>query len=93
MLNAATTVGIFVAAFAAGFIADKIGRRKVVLAGCLLCIIGIFVQGFANSIMMLFGGKLISTLGYGLGHALSPVYVAEIVPDNLRGICLTLVVS
>jgi SP family general alpha glucoside:H+ symporter-like MFS transporter len=67
--------------------------RKVVLAGCLLCIVGIFVQGFANFIMMLIGGKLISILGYGLGHALSHVYVAEIVPDNLRGICLTLVVS
>ncbi|KAH6839278.1 maltose permease [Alternaria alternata] len=91
VLNAATTVGTFVVVFAAGFIADKIGRRKVVLAGCLLCIVGIFVQGFANFIMMLIGGKLISTLGYGLGHALSHVYVAEIVPDNLRGICLTLV--
>ena len=93
MLNAATIIGIFVAAFAAGFIADKIGRRKVVLVGCLLCIVGMFVQGFANSIMMVFEAKLISTLGYGLGHALCPVCVAEIVPDNLREICLTLVVS
>ncbi|KAF2027100.1 MFS general substrate transporter [Setomelanomma holmii] len=91
VLNASPTVGVFVAAFSAGFISDKIGWRKVVLAGCLLCIAGIFVQGFNNSIMMFSGGKLISTFGYGLGHALAPVYVAEIVPDHLRGICLTLV--
>ncbi|KAF4924043.1 Sugar transport protein MST3 [Colletotrichum viniferum] len=41
--------------------------------------------------MMLFGGKLISTVGYGLGHTLGPVYVAEIAPDSLRGVCLILI--
>lgn len=63
----------------------------VVICGCVLCIAGIIVQGFANSILMLFGGKLISTVGYGLGHALGPVYVAEIAPDSLRGVCLILI--
>ncbi|KAF9697789.1 hypothetical protein EKO04_004004 [Ascochyta lentis] len=94
VLNAATTVGIFVAAFTAGIIADRFGRRMVVLAGYLLHIAGIFVQGFCSSIMMLFGSRLLSRLGYGLGHALAPVYVAEIVPDNLRAIvCLVYIVQ
>ncbi|KAL0932293.1 maltose permease [Colletotrichum truncatum] len=91
VLNASTTVGIFVAAYTTGFISDIIGRRLVVFIGCGLCIAGILVQGFSNSIMMLFGGKLISTVGYGLGHTLGPVYVAEIAPDSLRGVCLILI--
>ncbi|KAF5501396.1 General alpha-glucoside permease [Colletotrichum siamense] len=86
ILNASTTIGVFVAAYTTGFISDIIGRRLVVLLGCGLCIAGIMVQGFSNSIMMLFGGKLISTVGYGLGHTLGPVYVAEIAPDSLRGL-------
>ncbi|KAK6209919.1 maltose permease [Colletotrichum tabaci] len=91
VLNASTTIGIFLAAYGTGFISDIIGRRKVVILGCVLCIGGIFVQGFATSVMMLFGGKLISTVGYGLGHSLGPVYVAEIAPDRLRGVCLILI--
>lgn len=93
VLNASTNVGIFVAAFTTGFISDAIGRRKVIFLGCALCIAGIFVQAWSTSIMMLFGGKLISTFGYGMGHALSPVFVAEIAPDELRGLCLILVNS
>jgi SP family general alpha glucoside:H+ symporter-like MFS transporter len=57
-----------------------------------ICITGILVQGFSTSIMMLFGGKFVSTFGFGLGHALAPVYVAEIAPDSIRGVCLALVV-
>ncbi|KAI8308609.1 General alpha-glucoside permease [Colletotrichum sp. SAR11_59] len=91
ILNASTTIGVFVAAYTTGFISDIIGRRLAVLLGCGLCIAGILVQGFSNSIMMLFGGKLISTVGYGLGHTLGPVYVAEIAPDSLRGVCLILI--
>ncbi|KAF9875391.1 maltose permease [Colletotrichum karsti] len=91
VLNAATTVGVFLAAYTTGFISDIIGRRLVVLLGCVFCIAGILVQGFSNSIMMLFGGKLISTVGFGLGHTLGPVYVAEIAPDSLRGVCLILI--
>ena len=93
VLNASTNVGIFVAAFTTGFISDMIGRRKVIFLGCALCIVGIFVQAWSTSIMILFGGKLISTLGYGMGHALSPVFVAEIAPNELRGVCLILVNS
>ncbi|KAH8765046.1 maltose permease [Diaporthe sp. PMI_573] len=93
VLNASTNVGIFIAAFTTGFISDMIGRRKVIFLGCALCIVGIFVQAWSTSIMMLFGGKLISTLGYGMGHPLSPVFVAEIAPNELRGLCLILVNS
>ncbi|KAF7186976.1 Major facilitator-type transporter ecdC [Pseudocercospora fuligena] len=91
LLNAATTVGLFVSAFATGFLSDKLGRRNVVLAACVISIAGIFVQAWSTSIAMLFGGKIISTFGYGLGHSLGPVYVAELAPPILRGTMLSLV--
>ncbi|KAK7424203.1 hypothetical protein QQZ08_008691 [Neonectria magnoliae] len=85
ILNAATYGGIFLPAFTTGFISDIWGNRKVIFVGCLLCI------AFATAIMMIFGGKLISTVGYGMGHALAPMFVAEIAPDDIRGFCLILV--
>lgn len=93
ILNAATTVGIFVSAFATGFIADFLGRKKTIMLGCFICTAGIITQYFAKTILELFGGKIIATFGFGLGHSLGPVFVAELAPSKLRGICLTLVVS
>lgn len=87
------TVGLFISAFSTGFLSDIFGRRSVVLTACLLCASGILLQYFSQTIPMLFGGKLLSTFGFGLGHSLGPVFVAELAPTSLRGICLTLIVS
>ncbi|KXH57965.1 maltose permease [Colletotrichum salicis] len=91
ILNAAGTIGIFVSAFATGFISDIFGRRKTIGVACLICCGGTILQYFASSIMMLFGGKVVATFGFGLGHSLGPVFVAELAPVKMRGICLVLV--
>lgn len=93
ILNAATTVGIFVSAFATGFISDKVGRKYTIVLACFICIAGVMVQYYAKSILNLFGGKLLGTFGFGLGHSLGPVFVAEMAPNKLRGTCLVLIVS
>ncbi|UPK89264.1 hypothetical protein LCI18_000199 [Fusarium solani-melongenae] len=43
ILNAATTVGIFVSAFATGFISDKVGRKYTIVLACFICIAGIMM--------------------------------------------------
>lgn len=93
ILNAANTIGLFASAFITGWISDRIGRKNTIMIGCAGCIGGIVWQYFSTSIMMLWGGKLLATLGLGLGHSLGPVFVAELAPTKMRGICLTLVVS
>ncbi|KAF4981692.1 hypothetical protein FZEAL_2579 [Fusarium zealandicum] len=90
ILNAANTIGIFVSAFATGIISDFIGRKKTIIIACVVCIGGVIVQFFSHSILMLFAGKVVSTLGFGLGHSLGPVFVAELAPVKMRGLCLAL---
>lgn len=92
LLNAATTIGLFVSAFATGFISDLIGRKRTIGAACLICVAGVLGQYYSGTIMHLFGSKLVATFGFGLGHSLGPVFVAEMAPVKLRGICLVLVV-
>ncbi|KAL0766759.1 hypothetical protein CaCOL14_010330 [Colletotrichum acutatum] len=91
ILNAAGTIGIFVSAFATGFISDIFGRKKTIGLACLICCGGTILQYFASTIMMLFGGKVVATFGFGLGHSLGPVFVAELAPVKMRGVCLVLV--
>ncbi|KAH6887449.1 general substrate transporter [Thelonectria olida] len=91
ILNAATTVGLFVSAFATGWVSDIIGRKKTIGVAALLCVAGILVQYFSHDIPSLFGGKILGTFGFGLGHSLGPVFVAEMAPNKLRGTCLILI--
>ncbi|KAJ5720713.1 uncharacterized protein N7483_008647 [Penicillium malachiteum] len=91
ILNAASTIGLFCSAFTTGVISDLMGRKKTIIVGCLICVAGILTQFFSHTILQIFGGKLLSTFGFGLGHSLGPVFVAELAPPNVRGICLTLV--
>ena len=92
ILNAAMTVGLFISAFSTGILSDWLGRRTVILIACVICVAGILAQAFCNTIMQLFGGKLVSCFGFGLGHSLGPVYVAELAPPQFRGTLLSLVV-
>ncbi|KLU87077.1 maltose permease, partial [Magnaporthiopsis poae ATCC 64411] len=91
ILNAANTVGIFASAFATGVISDYLGRKRTIIVACAVCAAGVIIQYFGGSIAMLFGGKLVSTVGYGVGHSLGPVFVAEMAPVKMRGLCLVLV--
>ncbi|KAI1334133.1 general substrate transporter [Xylariaceae sp. FL0016] len=91
ILNAATTVGLFTSAYATGYIGDRLGRRMVIFTGCVITIAGILGQYYSTTILELFGTKLVSSIGFGLGHALAPVFVAELAPVQLRGVCLALV--
>ena len=93
ILNAGSTIGLFSSAFVTGYLSDLFGRKKIVLSACIICIAGIMVQYFSNTVMMLFGGKVISCFGFGLGHSLGPVWVAELAPQSIRGLCLALIVS
>ncbi|KAH8686459.1 maltose permease [Ilyonectria robusta] len=91
LVNAASTIGLFTSAFATGIISDYIGRKKTIVMACFICISGVILQYFSTTIYMIFGGKLLSTLGFGLGHSLGPVFVAELAPTKMRGVCLVLI--
>ncbi|KAH3336053.1 hypothetical protein KXW81_002368, partial [Aspergillus fumigatus] len=92
ILNGALSVGVFCAAIITGFLSDAYGRKKAMMIGSIICCAGVMVQYYATSILMLFGGKLVATLGFGIGHSVAPVFVSELAPSSLRGICLALIV-
>ncbi|KAI8289162.1 hypothetical protein K4K60_009472 [Colletotrichum sp. SAR11_57] len=91
ILNAGGTIGIFVSAFATGIVSDFIGRKRTIIIACFICVGGIILQYFSTTVLMLFGGKTVATFGFGLGHSLGPVFVAELAPVKMRGVCLVLV--
>ncbi|CAF1379797.1 unnamed protein product [Adineta steineri] len=84
-------VGCFVGAlFISSFIAERYGRRAIILTSAILFMIGtsmvIFPPGGSKKIMIfILIGRIIEGTGVGCSSFSCPLYASEIAPTNLRG--------
>lgn len=69
----------------AGWLADKIGRRKAISIIAILFIIGSIGSAIAPEISTLIIARIINGLGVGGSMAIVPVYLAELAPTHMRG--------
>jgi SP family arabinose:H+ symporter-like MFS transporter len=83
-------IGCIVGCALAGTVADHLGKKKG-LALCAICFAlssgGIF---FSASFHQFVIWRLIGGLGIGAASVISPNYIAEIAPTQVRGRCVTL---
>jgi len=80
------SAGTFFGAIVAGDIADWIGRRPTIIAGCLIYMGGVVVQMFAASgLATIVVGRLIAGVGVGFVSAIIILYMSEICPKKVRG--------
>ncbi|KAJ4376036.1 hexose transporter hxt5 [Neocucurbitaria cava] len=86
LIVALLSIGTLFGALAAAPIADKIGRKKSIMAWCGIFSVGIIVQIAATDkwyqIMM---GRFVAGLGVGALSLLVPMYQAETAPRHIRG--------
>ena len=68
-----------------GSLADRYGRRKILLVNSLICIIGSVVTAFSYYYAQLLVGRFIIGITSGVATGVSSVYLNEISPIHLRG--------
>jgi sugar porter (SP) family MFS transporter len=78
-------VGALVSSLVTGRIGDVIGRKKTILYGALIFIVGGACQTFATGMPMMMLGRIIAGLGVGALTTIVPVYQSEISPPHNRG--------
>lgn len=78
-------VGCFVGAFLAGKLADDMGRRKVMMLSAVLFLVGAIVQGFSHAQMVFIVARFMGGMAVGAASVLSPAYISEVAPANIRG--------
>ncbi|KAI1794399.1 general substrate transporter [Ganoderma leucocontextum] len=71
-------------------LADAIGRRASILAGCIVFLIGGTIQASAQNIHSMYGGRFLAGMGIGMLAMLAPLYQAEIAHPSIRGRLTTL---
>ena len=78
-------LGSAVGAFLAGWLADKFGRRNMLIVAAILFIISAFGSGIANSELPFIIYRIIGGLGVGAASVMAPAYISEIAPAEKRG--------
>lgn len=83
-------VGAILGAAAGGQIADRIGRRRVILVAAVVFFVGSLAMAFAPGVWSLIGGRFVVGLGIGIASMVGPLYNSEIAPPSIRGSLVSL---
>ncbi|ORY10581.1 and other transporter-domain-containing protein [Clohesyomyces aquaticus] len=78
-------IGAFISSLVVGKIGDILGRRRTILYGSLIFVVGGALQTFATGMPMMMLGRIIAGLGVGTLSTIVPVYQSEISPPHNRG--------
>lgn len=78
-------IGCFIGAFFAGTLADQVGRRNVMRLAAVLFLLAAIVQGLAGSQVVFVLARIAGGMAVGAASVLSPAYIAEVAPANIRG--------
>ena len=82
---ASMLLGCAAGAFAAGRMADLIGRRSTLLIAALFFIVSAFGSGIATSSSEFVIYRIIGGLAVGAASVLAPAYISEVTPARMRG--------
>lgn len=78
-------LGCMAGSFLAGRLADALGRRNVMMLAAILFLIGAIIQGFAHEQLIFVIARFMGGMAVGAASVLSPAYISEVAPANIRG--------
>lgn len=78
-------VGCLIGAMVAGAMADRYGRKPLLIISAVLFTVSAVATGIFDDFAMFNIARFIGGIGIGIASALSPMYIAEISPANIRG--------
>jgi MFS transporter, SP family, arabinose:H+ symporter len=78
-------VGAVAGAFGSGILTDKYGRKRVLIVVALFFAVSCALTALADSSVLFISARLFGGLAVGAASVLSPMYVAEVAPPDIRG--------
>ena len=78
-------VGCLIGAMVAGAMADRYGRKPLLIISAVLFTVSAVATGIFDDFTLFNIARFIGGIGIGIASALSPMYIAEISPANIRG--------
>ena len=78
-------LGCLIGAMITGFMADKYGRRPLLLVAAIIFLISAYATGAAHTFTLFLFARFLGGIGIGIASNLSPMYIAEVAPASVRG--------
>ncbi|MEB7999094.1 MFS transporter [Staphylococcus saprophyticus] len=84
LIYAVYAIGVIGGLLVFGQLSDSIGRRYILLPSIILSALSALVFLFADSLLMLFAGRVVSGLSAGLFTSTATVTLVNLVPQNKK---------
>lgn len=84
-VTAIALIGSAIGAFVGGRLADKVGRKKVMLLAAILFLVAALGQGLPFGLADFVVWRILGGFAIGLAAVISPMYISEVAPAHLRG--------
>lgn len=78
-------LGCLLGATTAGALADRYGRKPLLIISAVVFLISAVATGAFNDYTMFLIARFIGGIGIGIASGLSPMYIAEVSPAEVRG--------
>ena len=83
--NSCALIGCLVGALVAGALSDKFGRKRLLILSALLFVVTSLGNAFSENFSVFIAWRMLGGVAIGLASNLSPMYIAEVAPAQLRG--------
>ncbi len=84
-------IGCIIGSALAGSYSDRFGRRNGLIVAAILYSVSAIGSAIPQNLIQLSIARIIGGIGVGAASLLSPLYIAEIAPEKIRGRLVTLV--
>lgn len=84
LIGASLVLGAVFGAGLGGPMADRLGRKPLMLADMIIICVGAAASALANGAVMLFVGQFLVGVGIGVDFPVSSSYVSEVLPKRSR---------
>lgn len=78
-------LGCLIGATMAGMMADRFGRKMLLLISAFIFLISAYGTGAVDSFIWFLIARFLGGIGIGIASGLSPMYIAEVAPAAVRG--------
>lgn len=78
-------IGCMIGAMLCGTLADRIGRRRLLVVSALIFLLSSVATGAFSDFHSFLVARFFGGIGIGVASGLSPMYIAEVAPTKVRG--------
>jgi sugar porter (SP) family MFS transporter len=78
-------LGAMIGAACAGRLADRMGRRRLIIIAAIIFTAGALLAAFSPTVAVLIAARVIIGLAVGAAALVVPLYLSEIAPTEIRG--------